>query len=128
MMITLAYSLDSYGDYKIYYFFVKAYRVEGPAIFVTYLTEVGYYERPSIVDYNTRSHFNETDNLSFKFEMPYSGPEAGLAVKCQIFSKETGLWKDTKCTGQISNSRVKVTNSSIVTTRLLTVEENLVHT
>jgi hypothetical protein len=60
--------------------------------------------------------------------VPYNSSEAGLAVKCQIFSEEAALWQNVGCTGKISDSKVKVTTSNFGTMRLFTVEEDLLNT
>jgi hypothetical protein len=125
--VTLPNEFEDFGRYKMYDLFIKSFKTDGLPIFLTYLAEVGYYERPKIVYYDTRSAFNETDNFILEFEVPYNITKPGLAVKCQIYSVEAGLWQNVDCTGKILDSKVKVTTSSFGTMRLITVEEDLVN-
>jgi hypothetical protein len=126
LKLTLPSQFETLGEYKMYDFLIKAIKLEGLPITYTYLAEVGYYERPNFVFYETGSPFNSTDNLSFQFEIPYEGSGVGLAVKCEIFSVEADIYKDSDCTGLISDGVVNLNTTSIGTIRLHTVEEDIV--
>jgi hypothetical protein len=121
--VTLPNEFKDFGSYKMYDLFIKSFKTEGIPIFLTYLAEVGYYERPEIVYYDTRSAFNETDNFILEFEVHYNITK----TKCQIYSVEAGLWQNVDYTGKILDSKVKDTTSSFGTMRLITVEEDLVN-
>jgi hypothetical protein len=125
MNFTLPDSFSDYGEYKMYDLFIKAFKTGGFPIFTIHLDEIGFYEKPNIVYYDTRSPFNETDELILQFEVPYNSSDVGLGVKCQIFSEEAGLWQNADCIAKISDSKVKVSTSSFGTMRLITVEEDL---
>ena len=68
---------------------------------------------PTSVYYETKSPFNESDRLLFQLEIPHKGTEAGLDVRCQIFSIDPASWEDLNCTAEIGDCRVKVATSII---------------
>jgi hypothetical protein len=47
-----------------------------------------------------------------------------MAVKCQIFSKGSGIWTDIECQGKVEDEKVKLSSKTLGTYRLLLVEED----